>query len=779
MNPKTKTQVHHSKMHLWMCSAFLALLSTGILQSTAQDADEEDIYLLDPFTVDAVGDDGYLSNNSVSGTRIATPIRELPLSLNAFNESFIQDVGARDLFDVIKFAPGVTHGSSDFTNGNARFMIRGFLINAPQRNGFTGADVVDMTNIERVEIAKGPSSLLYGQIGPGGVVNYITKRPQSFDFTRATLTAGSHTYLRGMLDYNKVLVKDKLSFRINGSYENNFRIVDPYRSMSTVYAPSLKWEITKNTSLIVEYEKFSRKEDAPLFMKANSAIGGLTVAQTFQNPGFLPHYPLPRDWNYPNINDYRDRDYSSFGVQLNQKLGDNWTSRFNFGSTDSWVSNRLTGIATANLTIPAGMTAADFADMILHDPDAALLAPSAKLPRRKRLEVSDASTKTFQAEFAGVYDFGSSVIKPLVGFWYNEAENTFLRRQSTGSAPKGVANADIPNNNPFQDWDLKDPTTWDQTTDYDEFSLPINTFSGGDNEDRAVYAALNANLMDDKMYIMGGFRYADSKATGYNFRNNTSQSFEVQKTVPQLGVGYRLNEDIMIYASYSESFVANNAFLQTLGITDLNKPADPTTASSFEIGAKFEMNDGALVATVSAYSIKQDGRIVRFTEFLSDGTTAITTNQGVEDTSNGFELELNAKHNDQWQSFITYSYTDSTIDSAPPALEPLIGSPTPDNAKHLFNLWTRYNFYKPGSQGWWLGAGANYQGKKAQRADNIYLYFDAYTLFDMVIGYDWTVRDMDFSVKLDWKNMTDEEYFPTNNQRGYPSRMTLSLGCNF
>jgi iron complex outermembrane receptor protein len=156
---------------------------------------ETEVVQLSTFQVTTSADSGYRAGNSVSATRVDTPIKDLPFSISAFTEQFIEDIGALELLDIVNFAPGVTSGAKEFTQGNNRFSIRGFDGDVtPQRNGFVGNRYVDAGNVQRVEVVKGPASLLYGQITPGGSVNYITKRAERRDFTRVKTQVGTDEF---------------------------------------------------------------------------------------------------------------------------------------------------------------------------------------------------------------------------------------------------------------------------------------------------------------------------------------------------------------------------------------------------------------------------------------------------------------------------------------------------------------------------------------------------------------------------------------------------------
>jgi iron complex outermembrane receptor protein len=144
-----------------------------------------------PFDVSSHLDNGYRASNSVSGSRFDAPIRDLPFAIQAFTESFIKDQKPVNIFDVARYSPGVTYRSNDFTEGNANLAIRGFAVSGTAgnvqilRDGFHGPSIFDFTNISRVEVVKGPSSFLYGQVAPGGM-SMITKSP-----SRAGATADS------------------------------------------------------------------------------------------------------------------------------------------------------------------------------------------------------------------------------------------------------------------------------------------------------------------------------------------------------------------------------------------------------------------------------------------------------------------------------------------------------------------------------------------------------------------------------------------------------------
>src|SRR5258708_1214273 len=222
-----------------------------------------EVVKLPTFTVSMSQDVGYRAGNSVSATRIDTPIKDLPFTISAFTEQFIEDIGATDLQDILRFAPGVPSGDKSFVAGNNRFSIRGFDGDVPpQRNGFAGNRNVDAANVARVEVVKGPASLLYGQIVPGGTVNYITKRPMSQQFISIKQSVGNESDYRTVVDINTPL-GGRIGTRVVASYEQGPQWAVSGSTKSWIGAPSLSVQLTKNVSLILDYEKLHRNESPP------------------------------------------------------------------------------------------------------------------------------------------------------------------------------------------------------------------------------------------------------------------------------------------------------------------------------------------------------------------------------------------------------------------------------------------------------------------------------------------------------------------------------------
>jgi iron complex outermembrane recepter protein len=835
----------------------LALAAAAMLVSTAYAQTQpatptraEEIVELPGFTVTTSQDVGYRATNSVSATRIDTPIKDLPFAISAFTEQFIDDIGALELLDIVSYAPGVTSGAKEFTQGNNRYSIRGFDGDVtPQRNGFAGNRYVDSGNIERVEVVKGPASLLYGQITPGGSVNYITKRPTKKNQVKIKQQVGTDDFWRTDLDVNRSLADGKFKVRLIGAYENSFAYTNPSDGHSGLIAGSFETQLGKNASLIIDVENFHKVQNPLISMSPNLAVSVAATTANFPNPvdraraqayidvgnlnlGFIGYPPLPRDFNYPGNNDYRTSDFDSLNAELNVKLGQNWRARANFGWSDFKITNKLTGLAEFTTTPAAAYLATknrfDYVAELAANPAGVLADPnktaSSLLTRRKRLEESGGDSRTYQAELSGLVELGGLKIRPLFGALLSEIGTNSFRRASNTNPPATTPNSATTGSQHFQPWNYNDPTTWDHTPDYNVNDIPnIESYNNANGEESAAYALLNASLFDEKLILIGGARYNKTWTIGTDFRPTLAtpalpasqgDKFEANATTPQFGIGYKLRRDLLLFASYSESF-----FIEDRSLTSFNpaynpalpsnnsdnrvtisEPAKPTTGSGYEIGIKTDFLEGRVSSTVSLFHLERTDRVLRFRQTAPDGTFPTITSQGTVDQSEGVEVELTWSPLNNWQIYATFSamdikttkalfpavavYTDPASQAAYNAAyneaKGLILNAVPEgSAETLASLWSRYSFKEGILKDWWVGAGFVYTGDKAQRTANPTLFLDASTIYDATIGYDWKMGKVRWSGTLAWKNIADTEYWNANQSRGQPGRLILSLSSKF
>ncbi|HRE79431.1 MAG TPA: TonB-dependent receptor [Opitutaceae bacterium] len=803
---------------LWR-ALLLVLPATLSAQSSGQtSASEDQPLVLSAFTVSTSQDQGYRAGNSVSATRIDTAIKNLPFSINAFTEQFIEDTGARDLQDIVKYAPGVTGAGREFVSGNTRFNIRGFDTSSPQRNGFVGARYVDPVNIQRVEVVKGPASLLYGAIEPGGTVNYITKKPFAQRSIRLSQDVGTYEFSRTTLDVNLPIVGGKLLSRVNALFENGPNPGDFTGDRRWVIAPSVTWVISQDHSLTVDYEHYDREERTPFNTLPNivvvshnvasaanaanpTAVVRLTdpVATTFDY-GLLTPFPLPKNFNWTGVDDWRTATNDNLNAEYVGKLTDQWTLRANAAYQKNEIRNKATGIGDINTYAPGtansngtidpatvpGTTAAEkntyllglarqFAARVLANPDAVWESPYIFQARRKRLTTDEFEARSYQAELAGNYVFDFGTLKPLVGAFLQKNTGSSLNRQSTANPPAGVANeATTPTQN-LQPWSYLNLGNRTLNESYDENVLPLQANATSSSQNEAFYAVLNASFLQERLFAVAGVRRSEVEASSFNLITNIAGTdFSVSNTSKQFGAGYKALPSLLVFGSYAESFTPANTLLSFNGVP--SGPGKPITSDGLEFGIKTDFLSGRVSSTISYFEINQLDRISRFS--IPDpvtGTTLSSVIQGTKDKSSGLELEVTLSPTDHWQVYLSYSHINARTVGVPTALAQALGKKIENSAEHLFNAWTRYNLTGDRWNGFWVGGGVNYTGKKKLSISNPDLFYEPVTLWDATIGYDWKRGKTAWSATLTWKNITDEVYLTGLIGRGLPERVWLSL----
>jgi iron complex outermembrane receptor protein len=700
-----RPSAHIGRSAAFVLSTGLAFVSLAHAQTTTPTpaSTPAEAIVLPTFQVSTTQDVGYRAGNSVSATRIDTPIKDLPFTISAFTGQFIDDIGAIDLQDILRFAPGVTSGDKSFVAGNNRFSIRGFDGDVPpQRNGFTGSRNVDTANISRVEVIKGPASLLYGQIIPGGTVNYITKRPESKQFVSIKQSIGNESDYRTVLDVNTP-AGDRIGTRVVASYDNAPEWAESGGARSWMVAPSLSFKITPKISLILDYEKLHREENPPLGMMPNVQIAALSGAPTAANfaslsarsyqqglydagsinLGFLGAIPIASTFNYQADHDYKKSDYENMNVELNAQIGEHWVARANYSWNTRETLYKLTGLAQWDITpIAAYRTTTksyfDYLNEYLADPVGVLADPnkttSVLLARRKRIQTSGDSFNTYQADISGKYVFGDLKLNPLFGVYrqYARTGGGYTLSSSSGYG----AYSDTDGALPFTPWNYFDSSTWNRTLDYDEFSLPVSA-AGGTTRSRedAYYGVLTTTMFHDRLIAIGGARYDRYRSGGAS-----GFSFEAKKTTPQFGLGYHVTKDSLLFANYSKSFlvdgtsltVENPAYNPNINLNTttnpnfIRVPASPTTGLGYEVGLKTDFLNGRISSTMTLFHLERADRIVTVRQPIvglsSTGvlsTTEVTfSKQGTVDQSEGAEFEVTYSPLDNWQIYATYATMD-------------------------------------------------------------------------------------------------------------------------
>jgi iron complex outermembrane receptor protein len=743
------------------------------------DIDELVSVRVSPFAVATRLDAGYRASNSVSGSRFDVPIKELPFAIQAFTESFIEDQNPRNIFDIARYSPGVTYRSNDFNEGNANLAIRGFAISGTKgniqilRDGFNGPSIFDFTNLSRVEVVKGPSSFLYGQVSPGGIVNIITKTPESRFDASADLTYGSYDQYRLDADLTGPIT-NQLFFRFATSYDEDLHYWEPYDAHSWNFSPSLLWQPTDRVSFTFKYEKFS-KDESPQVMQKPGYGPHSGVVPTLSDPNLLGvEVPgLGDDWNGLNYGDYRNSDTRSLSTWVDINLDDHWNLRAGYAHQKYEIDALFTGNfgMANNTTLLQG--------------------------RRVRGQIYTNKGDSYQVDAVGEYDFGPTSLRLLLGAQY--VDRSF--DDWAGQVPNDPALGDDPTASPLPLWDLSDPSTWDRDGEFPRSALTENRVDRGTSyKDKSVYLGSTFGFYDDRLLVLAGWRHTstENQVTDH-LSGSVGSKFTDSEVTPQYGVLYKLNPELSLFASYAESFVPGSQVLDNPDGT--TSSAEPTEGEGYDIGVKASLFNGRVSGTLSFFDIYNRNIVNDLSQTDATGSVVIYSVQSGEQRSSGVELDATATLSDNWQLYFSYSYMDARItefsgnDDAILAQDPYTlddagqanyrnvkrfnDAPLQMSAPNIVNLWTRYNFTGGTLKGLYIAGGVNHINDQTLLPDSPDSIRQTYTLVNAKAGYAWNWQGKRFNLDLMGKNLTDEHYRPSQSTRSRPREVQFKLSARF
>lgn len=310
------------------CAVFLAIPA---LQAQDQ-AQTQDSLQLEPIVVQGAGREdpkapvsGYVATTSSTASKTGTPLVETPQSISVITADQLKAQGAQTLGQALNYTPGVV---GEPFGADPRFdspTIRGFdgrqsqFLNGLKLMRTAGAPAIELYGLERVEVLRGPSSVLYGQGNPGGLINMVSKRPVFEPFGEVGAQFGSFDTYEGTFDLGGPIGQDDtLAYRVTGLVRNGGEQTDHLDNDRYFLAPALTWKPDADTTFTV---LTSVQHDNP------SAPSGLPAALTLNANG----NKLPRDF-FVGDKDFNEssRTLANLGYEFEHRFADRWFVRQNF-----------------------------------------------------------------------------------------------------------------------------------------------------------------------------------------------------------------------------------------------------------------------------------------------------------------------------------------------------------------------------------------------------------------------------------------------------------------
>lgn len=687
-------------------------------------------------------------------------LKDIPQSISFASKELIADQGLMRVGDVVKNFSGVNQFSfyDDLT-------IRGFRVNGQSNtqliNGLrtsTGFWKQSLANyLERVEVLKGPSSALFGNASPGGVVNRVTKKP--LDETRRSInfSLGSFNALRALADFTGPATKDSsLLYRVNVGYENSDTFRDLMFDKTLVIAPSLTFIASEKTRInfdLVYTDSKSRLD------RGQPVFGTSDLNST------------PQSLSLNTGNDHLNELTYNVTLSVNHKITKNLSLNVAYlktGYSEDLYEHRTSNAYAIN---GQGGQIDNLAGMNI------------QLRKRKRYIDNLSGYLNYNAVTGPVKhnivlgtDYASEKSpvggSQLTATGYRNVTNTGAIARFDASKPQlyllDAAGNPVPN---VPHFNLNNILASQQMQDDSKAFYTQSIVA-------PAYYYLNAGYLQDqltigKLQVLLGLRY-EYYTDFANYKVTNQTKTHSSAFLPRLGLVYSATQNVNVYGSYVKGYNPQTA----AQISDPNAggPFSPLESSMIEFGTKSSWLNNQLTVSAAVYEIKQKGALI-----AQPGTLVLR--QAGKERSRGFELDVIGKILPNWNIIASYSYNRAKILESQFAGE--VGLQKPNAPKNTANLWTRYNFTSGTVQGLGIGAGANYVDQRiliynSALTPQNQAKLPAYTLFNAALFYNigkvlLQLNANNITGKKHWVGGYDYvRLFP-----GVPSNYLLTVGYTF
>lgn len=719
--------------HTLLCFCFTGFL-TILNGQTKNDAPDE-VVKLSPFEVKSTQDYGYASTNAVSGTRFNTPLVKIPQSIIVLNQNFMKDIGAISVVDAAQYVSGiaVTAGANRdvfLVNGyQVTVTTDGFPDDTSQAQGLT----TPLELVDRVEIIKGPSAVLYGSTNPGGNVNRVTKKPVlSKNMTALETTIGDEGLTRGIFDVNQSASTNSgpIAIRVIGSYEHYDKFVNFGDSNSYFIAPMIAWKPTPKTTIIVQ--------PSYLYRNYHKKFATLFQFRPFDKTGLIS-LNLPRDVDWGGKN-YREKFIiRRLFVQLNQEITDKWNVRL-------VAMGRRNAETSDNETVPRD-----------------LLLDNRRMQRTWRTIRNWDTYQLCDIDSLIKYDIGNTKNQTLItGQYYRPKTDMYYitGRKLSGQDIAGGENSDATFSNlPLIDVYNPDPVALNASPDSTYISS--NTTAGGEIASSTVLHMIE--LFDGKLAANIGGRFDRSRSYGNNNLTKKTTSHGINKHyTKRAGVAYMPWHGIALFYNYSETFTPQ------FSVNPDGTGFKPTEGRISEEGVKADMLDGKITGTASVFNVVNKNIIVLSSDPLL--ASAGYRSQEAQDSFDGVQLDLHFDFIKNLQVLTSYSHLKSKT---------VTGLLVRDVPLETAAAFISYAF-GDNHLGWSAGVGWRYKGSRPATTDNV-LFEPADSVYDAFLSYVYSKR---LSFHLNCNNLFDKYYADSSINRncifaGPERRLRLTVDYNY
>ena len=679
--------------------SFIGIMAPAWGQSSGESQD--DAVTLAPLTV-----------TGQAATKTETPFIETPQTVSVITSEQWQKRGAQSVQRAAAYTPGVSTNQVGASNRYDYLILRGFSdgsINNTYLDGLKlmgdggaySSMVIDPYFLERIEIVKGPASVLYGRTSPGGLVALTSKRPEFQDAGELRFSVGNNQQRSAAFDFTGPLDDEhRAAYRIVGLASAADTQFGPVEEERYAIAPSLTMDLTDATSLTL-------------------------YAYLQKDPEGGYHSGVPYEGSVESHNGHKidngffdgEDDYDKF-ERYQRMFGYNIEHRFGNGVTARQKLRYLNADVRMDQVAQGAEYLYDGAGNLIGE-NVWVGGSSNELKRYYYGAQESLNAWTIDNQVEAKLKSGFIDHTVLAGIDYQKLKNDVI-----------YSTASFPNINPF------DPS-----------------YGSGPTSDISVYADKRRELDQTGVYLqdqmaMGNWRltlggrydWVDVKNTNRN-TGDASERDDTQFS-GRAGALYLFDNGVAPYISYSTSFTPNTT-ADANGI--LHKP---TEGEQFETGLKYQPVGSQNRYTLSLFHITQENIVTK--EPQEQFFSAVG-----EMESQGIELEAHTQLTDNFYVQAGYSYTDVTYQETEDGTEGNTASQVP---RHQASIWGHYAFSDGALAGLDAGLGVRYYADIYADDQNTEKVPD-YTLVDATIGYDLSrVGLQGVTTRLNVNNLLDKEY---------------------
>lgn len=693
-------------------------------------------------TVEVIGrlQRDYNSEYSFSATKVAIKNKDLPQSIATVTKELMSDRQAFHLADAVKIASGVIPNSyySQFAIRGISQNEEGAIINGMRTRQYYFNQPLT-SNIERVEVIKGPASATFSSVDPGGSINLVTKKPLTVDRKEVSLSVGSFSAMRGTVDFTGPLNEEKtLLYRINGAYHEGKSFRDLQGQKAILISPSFSFVPNSKTAINAEliYSNTDGKIDRgqPIF----GAVAGQTNLKS-----------TPTSFAINATNDY----FKSKELILMGNVAHKFSDQITFNTSymkQSWTEDLLEHRTTNRFAVD------------INNQDIPTLAAMQVIERKQYWNIDNLNAylnfefnlgKTKSKLLVG-YDLHSW--KKLTGGGQNAARGYLLTNGAVASTydPSNqeqyqiitVNGTEMPKPN-VEHFNLAEPHyTIKNMNDYTfvtRTALPVALTTTN-----AIY--IQEQFTWNKISLLLGLRNEWFKDIT-NYKSENELTVKKEKLLPRVGITYALNKNINVYATYLEGFQPQSNTVTLMPVAaPTGSTFDPLISDLKEIGLKADLIGNKIHLTVALYEINQKNILMNANDPVNPD---LLVTRGAE-RSRGFELDVAGYILPNWQINASYSYINAKIleDQNPD----LVGSRKQNTPISSSNIWTRYNFESLILADLGIGLGMQYSGNMVPWFVRDFT-IPSFVVFDAALYY--SPDKSNFQIALNINNLFDKTYW--------------------